>query len=106
MEINDYMSIPILPGISKLFEKIMYERFCSFFDKKNMYYSEQFGFRSERSNINALAEVTEQIRQGSTDTFTCILLDLREALDSIFHEIILTKLEKYGVRGNPSNWFV
>ena len=54
-----------------------------FFDAKNMFYSKQFGFRRKCSTIDALAEITEQIRQGKTDTFTCSLFCLRDALDCI-----------------------
>ena len=46
-----------------------------------------FGFCSGRSTIDAPAEVTKQIRQGSTDTFTCILVDLPKTIDSVIREI-------------------
>ena len=86
MNINIYKSISILPAIIEVFEKIMYGRINSFFDKKSMFCSNQFDFRSKRSTIDAPAEVTEQIRQKSTDTFTCLLLDLRKAVESINHQ--------------------
>ena len=105
MNINNSRSISILPAISKVFENIMYDRLYSFFNKKDMFYSKQFGFRSKRSTIDALAEITEQIWNGSTDTLTFILLDLRKAIDSINHEILFAKLEKYGVREICSKWF-
>ena len=59
MEINKNKSFLILSAISKVSEKIMYERLSSFFDQKNMFYSEQFGFCGKRSTIDALAELTE-----------------------------------------------
>ena len=57
-----------------------------------MFYLKQFGICRKRNTIDALAEITEQFRQGSTVTFTCILLDLREAIHSINHEILIAKL--------------
>ena len=80
-----------------MFEKIMYERLFSFFVKKSVSYSNQFGFRCKRSTFDALVETTEQIRQRSADTFTCMLLGLRKAFDSINHEKLFAKPEKYGV---------
>ena len=42
--------------------------------------------------MDALAGITEIIRQVSTDTFTRVLLDLRKAFDSDVHQIFLSKL--------------
>ena len=63
-----------------------------------MFYSKLFGFLSERSTFDGLAEITNQIRQGSTETFTCILLYIRKIFGSSSHEVFLVKLEKYGAR--------
>ena len=62
-------------------------------------------FHSKRNTIDALAEISKQIRQGSTDTFTCILLNLGGAFDSINHDVLLAKIEKYAVKGIRINWF-
>ena len=93
----------MLPAISKVFEIFMYERLFSFFDKKNIFYWKLFAFCSRRCIIDAPAGVTKQIRRGSTDSFTCILVDLRKAFNSILREFFLTKMEKYGVRRNCLN---
>ena len=69
MDIKNYRLISILPAISKFFDKIMNERLYSIFDEKNMFYPTQFGFCSKRSTIDALVEVTAQIRGGSTGFF-------------------------------------
>ena len=51
-----------------------------------MFHSQLFGFCCGRSTIDAPVEVIKQIRQGSTDTFTCILVDLPKLIDSVIRE--------------------
>ena len=69
--INNYRLISILSAISKVFEKITFERLYSFSIKKSMFISKQFSFLNKRCTSDALVELVEQTRQGSTDTLTC-----------------------------------
>ena len=34
-----------------------------------------------------------------------IFIDLKKAFDTVLHKVILTKLEKIGIRGVELNWF-
>ena len=71
----------------------------------NLFYCRQFGFRSKMSTLQALADITELIRNNFHHDVSCMLLDLTKAFDTIIHEISLFNLEGYGVRGICSEWF-
>ena len=70
----------------------MYEDFFTFFDYKNLSFAMQFGFLFKRSNMDAVAGITEQIRQGSFDTFTCFLFESHKATDCINHETFVIEM--------------
>ena len=57
--------------------------------------------------IYALIEITEQIRNAcDKNLFSCgVYLDLQQVPDMVNHEILLTKLKHYGIRGTSYKWF-
>ena len=93
MNINNYTLISILPTIGEVFAKIKYEQLLILSDMKNMFCSKQFGLRSKRSTVDAFAG-KKQTKQGSTDVFTCNLLDLRRHLVALVMNIYVLNRKK------------
>ena len=70
-------------------------------------YQNQFGFRKNNSTVYALAQITEMIKVSiDSRKFGCgIFVDLRTFFDTVNHQILLNKLEHYGIRDSMLNWF-
>ena len=106
-EVSNYRPISLLPLFNKIFEKLMYSRLIGFLNKNKVLYTHQFGFQKNKSTSLAILDVciklVESIEKGEFSR--CIFLDFAKAFDTVNHNILINKLEHYGIRGIPLDWF-
>ena len=104
---NNYRPISILPILGKIFERIVYIQLYYFLEKFKLLHHNQYGFRKNRSTIQAIMDQLEFVYNNLDQGFAVIsiFMDFSKAFDCLDHQILLKKLNHYGFRGIINEWF-
>ena len=105
-ELSNYRPISVLPAISKLLERIIYNRIYAHLTTNHLLYKKQFGFQKNCSTdyaiLELINEITTSFEQGR---YTLgVFIDLSKAFDTVNHDILLKKMKHYGITGNILKW--
>ena len=93
---NNYRPISVLPTLSKIFEKLLYQQINSYINK--YLNSGLCGFREGFSAQHCLITMTEKIKNvlDKGGIGGALLTDLSKAFDCIQHDLLIAKLHAYG----------
>ena len=98
---GNYRPISVLPAISKIMERILYDQLYNYLTKFELLSDSQFGFRKFHSTASALLDCTHDwyVNLDRKMFNLVVLIDLKKAFDTVDHQILLNKLELYGMKG-------
>ena len=85
----------------------MYNKIMKFLYANNILYKHQYGFRAKHSTIHTVLHLNHYAEESNTTPSALILAtfcDLSKAFDTIHPNILLSKLNTYGIRGVDNKW--
>ena len=93
---GNYRPVSILPNLSKIFEKCIFEQISQFFE--NIFSKYQCGFWKGFSTQQCLLAMLKKWKRSvdNSKMFGVLLTDLSKAFDCLDHELLIAKLNAHG----------
>ena len=106
-EVNNYRPISILPVLSKVLEKHVHDCLSDFLHNFKLLHKTQSGFRAGHSCETALIHMIDSWLHAidNGQMIGVVLVDFKKAFDLVDHQILLSKLEIYGIKDEALQWF-
>ena len=106
-ESSNYRPISVLPVVSRLFEKLIYDQLYHYLDSNKLIFGKQSAYRQLHSVLSCLLKCTNDWYLNlEGDKYTAFtFVDLKKAFDTVNHEILLQKLELSGIHNKETKWF-
>lgn len=104
--VENYRPVTVTSCFSKVFEYSFLQRLMGFTSSRGIFSDNQHGFLPGRSTQSAVLSFYEKLI-NSIESGACpvgIFCDLSRAFDCVQHNVLLSKLYRYGVRGVSLDW--
>ena len=96
---KNYHTVSLLSVVSKVFQKLVNNRFIDHLQKCGLFSDFQYGFRSCRSTADLLTVATDRIARtfNRSGTIRAVALDISKAFSRVWHAGLLHKRKSYGI---------
>ena len=104
LECENYRPVAILSPLSKILERVVYEQVYYYFTHNKIFHPNLHGYRHGRSTQTALLTMYDRWVKAAVSEQVSVLLDLSAAFDLVDPNLLISKLEIYGVDGDGIQW--
>jgi hypothetical protein len=103
---KNYRPVAILPILSKVLERVMFQQVVNFMDTNNFFNPNHHAYRSFHSTTTAMLQMyttwLEALEQG--DMAAVCMIDMSAAFDVVDTGLLLEKMKLYGFDRNALQW--
>jgi hypothetical protein len=104
---KNYRPVALLPIFSKILERAVFQQLVEYLDLNNLLKPDHHGSRQGHSTATALIQMYDQWLDQVDDGMMVgvMMIDLSAAFDMVDHELLLKKLELFGLTEGALAWF-
>ena len=103
---QNYRPVALLPIFSKILERMVFNQLVSYLDTNNLIHPNHHGSRAGYSTVTALIQMydtwVEEVDNGKM--VGVMMIDLSAAFDMVDYDILLQKLELFGLNSIALKW--
>ena len=103
---KNYRPVALTSHLIKVFERVMRKALVKHIESSGILPDGQHGSRAMRSTLTQLLSHWDNILDGLENGagVDCVYLDFSKAFDTVNHDILIRKLNVYGIRGVANSW--
>jgi hypothetical protein len=103
---ENYRPVSLTSHLTKLFERIVRKKLVMHIERNNLLSNNQHAFRSGRSCLSQLLQHIEYVLQALENkcNIDVVYLDFAKAFDKVDHNILMNKVNQFGIKGKIHLW--
>ena len=102
----NYRPVSLTSHLIKIFERVIQKKLVEYLEQHNLISSSQHGFRRGHSCLSELLDHYNELidNLGAIQDSDVIYLDFSKAFDKVDHDLLIKKLQRYGITGKLLRW--
>ena len=105
---QNYRPVSSLCNVSKVFERLIYDKLYTFLISNNLLTDKNSGFRSGDGTLYQLLAMSHELHEALDNghDMRIVFMDMSKAFDKVWHKGVIFKLKRKGIDGLLLKWFI
>ena len=105
---QNYRPVSLLCNVSKVFERLIYDKLYTFLISNNLLTDKNSGFCSGDGTLYQLLAMSHEFHEALDNghDMRIVFMDMSKAFDKVCHKGVIFKLKRKGIDGLLLKWFI